>query len=145
MQDPAGRGTPGRHHRATEQHQAQHQREHQERLEEIARSLHAEQEPPPAVLAGRGLVKRKIGDRGRGLVDGCLAERIGLKTVAARELDKVDQMAFQLRKRPLNPSRGCRQAEPTSLLADQKRGDGRQAEERPDREQGHKSTLGQPE
>ena len=119
MQDPAGRGTPGGDHRATEHGQAQDQREQHERLEEIARGLHAEQQPAPAVFSGRGLVKGKVSNRGRGLGDGRLAERIGLKAVAAGELDEVDQMAFQLRKRQLNPPRGRRQAAPTTLLADQ--------------------------
>ena len=59
----------------------------------IARGLHAEQEPAPAVFSGRGLVKGKVSNRGRGLGDGRLAERIGLKAVAAGELDEVDQMA----------------------------------------------------
>src|SRR5271166_3314135 len=93
MQDPAGRGTPGGDHRATEHGQVQDQREQHERLEEIARGLHAEQEPAPAVFSGRGLVKGKVSNRGRGLGDGRLAERIGLKAVAAGELDEVDQMA----------------------------------------------------
>ena len=101
----------------------------------IARGLHAEQQPAPAVFSGRGLVKGKVSNCGRGLGDGRLAERIGLKAVAAGELDEVDQMAFQLRKRQLNPPRGRRQAAPTTLLADQERGDGRQAQNRPDREQ----------
>src|SRR5208282_3863492 len=100
-------------------------------------------EPAPAVFPGRGLVKGKAGNRGRGLGDGRLAERIGFKTVAAGELDEVDQMAFQLRKRQLNPPRGRRQAAPTSLLADQERSDGRQAEDRPDREQADERALGQ--
>ena len=37
----------------------------EERLEEIARSLHAEQEPAPAVFPGRRLVEREVGN-GRG-------------------------------------------------------------------------------
>ena len=116
-----------------------------ERLEEIARSLHAEQEPAPAVFPGRGLIKGEVGDRGRGLADGGLAERIGLEAVAAGELDEVDQMAFQLGKRQLHPPRGRRQAPPAALLADHQRGDGRQAEDRPDREQADQHALGQPE
>ena len=143
MQDPAGRGTPGGDHRATEHGQAQDQREQHERLEEIAWGLHAEQEPAPAVFSGRGLVKGKVSNRGRGLGDGRLAERIGLKAVAAGELDEVDQMAFQLRKRQLNSPRGRRQAAPTTLLADQERGDGRQAQNRPDRERADERALGQ--
>ena len=95
------------------------------------------------VFSGCDLVKGKVSNRGRGLGDGRLAERIGLKAVAAGELDEVDQMAFQLRKRQLNPPRGRRQATPTTLLADQERGDGRQAQNRPVREQADERALGQ--
>ncbi len=143
VQDPAGRGAPGGDHGAAQEGQAQHQPQHGERLEKVAGSLHAKQEPPPAALAGRRLVEGEVGHRGRRLDDGRVAKRVVVEAVAAGELDDVDEMAFQLRERQLHPPRGRRQAAPAALLPDRERGDGRQTEQPPGRKQAHQRTLGQ--
>ena len=142
VQNPARRGGPGRDGRVQEQGQSHDPGEHQERLEQVARGLHAEGEPAPAVLPGRGLVEGEIRDgRGR-LGDRRLPERVGLDAVAAGELDDVDEVALQLRERQLHPPGGRRQAPPSPPLPDQQPDDGRQAQPGPDREEARRARAG---